>query len=540
MSDLAAYTSTPLGEIDTIYDQLQNTFASHKTQSIDYRIYNLQQLAYLIKDNELQICNALKADLDKGAFDIALTETWLVLGEINLALKRLKGWMKDETTMWDAVLGLKFFYARVRKQPKGVALNFPWQLTLGPLVGAIAAGCPAMIKHSPATSALMASLIPKYLDPEGYAVVLGEVECTTKLLEKPWGHILFTGSGNVGKIVASAAAKTLTPTTLEVSLSASPCMAAKSDWFASKQLGGKSPVIVSECADLRITARRLLSIKLMNIGQMCVSPDYVLVVRSKVDEFVSECKKTLDEFLPHSPSPHSVLESEMATAFINEAGLQRHQRMLEQVEKAGQLVYRGELDATRRRAGISLALVGAEDKGMIVEEEIFGPIIPIIPVESVQAAIDYVNARPHALALHVCSSKKSVFNEVVKQTLSGSATWNDFAFATASRHLPFGGVGESGWGAYHGKAGFETFTHRRSLLDIPLFAEPIMSLRYPPMSIFGKRVYAFLLENKVSFSRPRSVEDVARKRKHWRLFRMVSWVVILLAAGSYSVFGVRK
>ncbi|WVF67830.1 hypothetical protein IAT40_002591 [Kwoniella sp. CBS 6097] len=523
---IPAYTPTSLDQIDKIYDKLNKRFDSRVTHTLAYRLFNLKQLAYLIQDNESRIQAAVYKDLGKGGFDVSSGDLWPILNEIDLAVRRVEGWMKDESRVWDAMLAFKSMRPRVKKQPKGVALiisawNYPWQLTLSPFVGAIAAGCPAVLKvseHAPSSSALLAELLPRYLDPEGYAVVLGAVEESTRLLEKPWGHILYTGSGSVGKIVATAAAKTLTPTTLE--------------------LGGKSPVVVSSCANLKIAARRMFTIKQMAAGQICIAPDYVLVAKDRVDEFISVCKETLETFFPPSPSPQSFLHTPQSSSLRNEGDLDRMLSYLDDAERQGKLAHRGELDKSTRRLGISLVKLNEEAIGEsgslkgLVEEEIFGPVIGIVPVQDVAAAIRYINARPRPLALYVCSGSRKVFKKVVDETWSGSVTWNDFAFATYARNLPFGGVGASGWGSYHGKDGFDTFSHHKAVLEIPYLFEPLMSLRYPPLNKIKKSLFKFLLCSGIQFSRPVSVEGEENRLRRRRVTRWVVGVIVVLV-GAY-------
>ncbi|OCF56063.1 aldehyde dehydrogenase (NAD+) [Kwoniella mangroviensis CBS 10435] len=496
-----------------IYARLNARFDSLATHSLAYRLYNLKQLGYLIKDNEKRIQAAVYTDLGKGGFDVSSGDLWPILNEIDLAVRRVKGWMKDESRIWDAMFSFKFMRPRIKKQPKGIisAWNFPWQLTLCPLIGAIAAGCPAVIKvseHAPSSSALIAELLPRYLDPEGYAVVLGAAEESTKLLEKSWGHILYTGSGNVGKIVAAAAAKTLTPTTLE--------------------LGGKSPVVVSSCANMKIAARRMFTIKQMAAGQICIAPDYVLVVKDKVNEFIDACKETVDTLFPPSPSPWSFLHTPQSSSMRNTGDFDRMISYIDRAEQQGKLVHRGEINKDNRRIGISLVKMNPNaegESGGLVEDEVFGPVMAIIPVDDIDAAIRYINARPHPLALYVCASKRSVFKKVIDQTWSGSATWNDFAFATYARNLPFGGVGASGWGSYHGKDGFDTFTHHKSVLEIPYIFEPLMALRYPPLTNLRKILFKFLLCAGVGYSRPVSVE---REESKLRRKKVVKWMTTIL------------
>ncbi|ORX40867.1 Aldehyde/histidinol dehydrogenase [Kockovaella imperatae] len=506
-------TETSLEQIDKLYAKHQQKFKSRATIPVEWRIYNLKQLWWMIKDNEAAIQAASKEDLDTGPLACSISDLWPVYNEIALAIRRLPTWVKPEVRWWDSQLAFKFMCPTIRKQPKGVCLiispwNYPWQLSLVPLVHAIAAGCPVMLKpseHSPACSALLAKLLPQYLDSGAYSVVLGGPQQAAHLLEKSWGHILFTGSGRIGSMVATAAAKTLTPMTLE--------------------LGGKSPVIVSKCADLRKIARRIFSIKQLTCGQMCVTPDYILCDREVVKEFVEECKQTLEHFFPPAPSEQSMLKQPFTSRLRTKESYDRMQSFMEQADSAGRLAYKGEANAGSLRMGFSLVLLnedGVGETGPLIEEEIFGPVLPIIPYSSLDTAIEYINNGPDPLAIYVCSSKRSVFKRVCEETMSGSCTWNDFAFSTFARSLPFGGVGASGYGAYHGEDGFKTFTHQKSTLEIPLYFEPLMSLRYPPITAFGQTVLTSLLLTGSSFNRPRSVRD---ERIRW--YQGLPWMYIV-------------
>ncbi|WVO13587.1 hypothetical protein L204_101208 [Cryptococcus depauperatus] len=528
MSQFTSQTPTSLQQIDSLYETLQARFASKGTHSLAYRLFNLKQLAYLIQDNKHAIQEAAKKDLGRGEFDTDYVDLWPVINEIDLAVQKTEKWMTDEYRIGDALLAMKTMQPRIKKQPKGVALiistwNYPWQLSLVPLVGAISAGCPAILKlseHAPASSALLAQLLPKYLDPQGYACVLGEVKENQRLLEKEWGHVFYTGSAAVGKIVAGACAKTLTPSTLE--------------------LGGKSPVIVSSCANLKMVARRMLSIKQMNGGQMCVAPDYVLCVKDRVDEFIEVLKTTLDEFFSAFPSPLSLLHSSANASLRSASDFARQMSYLEHYTSTGQLVYKGEVDENSRKMGISLVklgLNGDEKEGEMLKQEVFGGVLGIIPVDDIDTAIRYINARPKPLALYVCSGKKSIFTKVINETTSGSATWNDFALATFARNIPFGGVGASGWGSYHGKDGFDTFTHHKSVLEIPSLFEPLMALRYPPLTPVRQFLIAQLLFAGVKFKRPISVENEAQKLVKKRIIGRMILGIAFVGAISLGLAG---
>ncbi|BEI82732.1 hypothetical protein CcaverHIS002_0306000 [Cutaneotrichosporon cavernicola] len=530
MTDIVKHVDTPLNEIDELYDRLSATFASHKTHALAFRLYNLKQLAYMLQDNVPAFQAALAADLQKKPFDVELTEVWPAIGDIDLAIKRLPEWMADESKSKDATGSFKLARPRVVKQPKGVSLiigawNFPVLLVVCPLIAAISAGCPAIIKgseHSPASSALLAQLIPKYLDPDAYGFVMGGPEQATALLQKRWGHILYTGSGQVGKIVATAAAQTLTSTTLE--------------------LGGKSPVIVSADADITITARRMLSMKQLNAGQVCVAPDYVLCAKERVDELVKAMKDTLDEFYPPNSDRSLIGDSfDFASGIRNSRDYERLVKVIEAVDEEGKLVYRGETDPSRLRMGINLVRLNHNGDGettTLVTEETFGPIIPIIPVDDVDAAIRYVNARPTPLALYVCSSSRKVFLDVINKTISGSAIWNDFSMTPLATTLPFGGVGESGWGSYHGFYGFLAFSHQKAVIEMPLWLEMAQKARYAPN--FNKKMVRRFLGANVKFPRPISVEHEQRSLDRSRARRHLYIGVLLVAIGAWLGFGGRK
>ncbi|KAI9637190.1 Aldehyde/histidinol dehydrogenase [Dioszegia hungarica] len=520
---MSAQTDTPLGEIDAIFDRLKTRFASRATYSVDYRTYHLKQLGYMLKDNQQQIYDALKTDLDKGSWACDIEELYPIYNEIELAIRKLPEWMKTESRSKDAITTFKFISPRIVKQPKGVVLiigpwNFPIQCVLIPLVNAIAAGCPVILKPSelsPAVSVLLSQLIPRYLDPEAYAVVAGGIEHATKLLEKEWGHIIYTGSTRVGRIVAAAAAKTLTPTTLE--------------------LGGKSPVIVAECANIKVAMKRLLSLKQANIGQMCVSPDYILCVRSRVDELVSFCKNTLDEYWPKHPHPQSFLNTQATARLASKSGYNRQLSFLEHAEQQGTLIYRGETDEEKQRMGISLVLLDkGKDGGKVMQEEVFGPVLPIIVVEDLDEAIKYINDRPHPLALYGCTTTKKAQDRIIAETISGSLTFNDFGVATINRSLPFGGVGESGWGSYHGQDGFNTFTHNKPVLNSPFWTETIQTIRYPPLTPTKAWIARLSFLIPMNYKRPISVEQEYNRRKRRAIIR---WLAIMLIGLSGGWFG---
>lgn len=330
-------------------------------------------------------------------------------------------------------------------------------LTFQPLIGAIAAGCTAVLKPSelvPTFSQLLEEIVPKYLDPNVCRVVNGAVPETSKLLELQWDHIFYTGNGRVARIIASAAAKHLTPLTLE--------------------LGGKSPVIIDSAYDIDLAAKRILWGKCNNAGQICVAPDYVLVQRDKQDELVEAFRKHYNAFFPKG-----ALDSPLFGSIISDLHHKRITSLLSRTN--GEVVLQGRVDAARRRLEPTI-VKDVADGDSLLEEEIFGPVLPIVPVDSLNQAVDFVNARPHPLVLYGFSDKESVKQKLVSETQSGGIVFNDTFQHLAVPELPFAGVGESGYGNQVMKHTYDTFTQLRSSIDMPKEAEPYLAIRYPPHS----------------------------------------------------------
>lgn len=329
----------------------------------------------MLQDNVDLICRAMAQDLGRKPEEVQFTEVWTSMREVDLAVKRLKSWMKDETNVRDTILAFKLNNPRVRKQPKGVVLaigpwNYPWYLNIGPLIGAIAAGCPIIIKpseHSKHNSLLLSQLVAKYLDPEAHHVVLGAVECSTRLLELRYGHIFFTGSTSVGRIVAIAAAKQLVPCTLE--------------------LGGKSPVIITKTANLEIAARRILAMKSFAAGQQCTNADYVLVPTELAQAFTETCQRVLDEFYPPNDPTRSPTQSADMSQLVHAPHFKRIAGFIDQAKQDGHQVIGGQLDEANRKVGLTCVVVkpgvtqDPSDRGGMMGEEIFGPVLPIVSID---------------------------------------------------------------------------------------------------------------------------------------------------------------
>lgn len=446
---------TSLDEIQKIHDTLEASFLSGRMGDIPARKHQLARLAYMIKENVPAICDALRVDMNRPPTETVLNETSLVVGEAALAYSKVSTWSKD--IIPSTLLTFKPMRPRIKPTPKGVVLiispfNYPWLLTFVPLIGAIAAGNTVVLKVPETlekTTPLMEELVRKYLDPNVVRVVVGSVQETTKLLQLKWDHILFTGSARVGHIVSAAAAKFNTPLTLE--------------------LGGKCPVIVDPAnANYKIIAKRILWGRTSNAGQTCTAPEYILIPRHAQSDLAKALKEVYATFFPEENAlPHMV--SGDATKRV--AGyLERTQ---------GEIVAGGKVDiADKFIAPTVLCGVGGDD--VVMQDEIFGPLLSIVPVEDLDEAIAFINKRPQALAIYVFSHDDAFKERVTRSTRSGAIAFNDVVMQTGMRGLPFGGSGASGYGSYKGKYGFDTFTHFRSSMETPSWVEPFLSVRYPP------------------------------------------------------------
>ncbi|MEU9015839.1 aldehyde dehydrogenase family protein [Streptomyces sp. NPDC048479] len=451
-------------------ERLRAAFRAGRTRPLEWRIKQLRCLEAMLVEQEGPLIKALAADVAKPEIEGWASELASTMGEVRLARRKLKSWAKDRRLAIPA--SHRPGRAWVHSEPLGVALiigpwNFPIQLLLSPLAGAIAAGNCAVIKPSelaPETSAALAQFLPQYLDDSAFEVVEGGVEASTDLLAQKWDHIFYTGNGVVGRIVAQAAARNLTPTTLE--------------------LGGKSPVVVASDADLRVAARRIAWGRFFNAGQVCMAPDYVLVESSVRKNFVEEVARAVATFYgadpTRSPDFGRIVNQhhfERVTGLIDAGGYER-------------LAMGGQRDAVTRYIAPTV-LDGVDDGAPVMAEEIFGPVLPIRPVRDVREAVEYVNARPKPLAAYVFTSSRDTARLVERRTSSGALGVNNVVLHATAPHLPFGGVGESGMGSYHGRWGFDTFSHQKAVLtkstrlDVPL--------AYPPYTERKSRLVRRLL-----------------------------------------------
>ena len=415
-------------------------FQTGKTKDLAFRIAQLQILKQLVMENKSAIIQALKSDLHKPEFETYATEIG-VNKEIDYALKHINNWTKPKKAAvpWD----LFSYSAKIYPEPLGVILiigpwNYPFQLIISPLVGAIASGNCTIIKPSefaPHTSNLISELIHKYFSPEYITVIPGSVETSQQLLAEKFDHIFFTGGTAIGKIVMAAAAKHLTPVTLE--------------------LGGKSPCIIDTDINLEHTAKRITWGKFINAGQTCIAPDYLLVDQKIKPDLINALKKYLQEFYGENPAT-----SPDYARIIH----QKHFHRLTNLLKCGKVIIGGETKPEELYiAPTLLDNVSLEDA--VMQDEIFGPILPIIEYTDINEAITLINSRPKPLALYLFSQNKNLQKRILQETSSGGVCINDTVMQVAVSSLPFGGVGDSGLGSYHGKASFNTFSHYKSVLQ---------------------------------------------------------------------------
>ncbi|PWN49451.1 aldehyde dehydrogenase [Violaceomyces palustris] len=480
---------TPVDEVPKIVADLRATFLTGKTRPIEYRKNQLKQLAYMLKDHTDDFVESIRKDLGRSRFESVFAEIMGATNEIIETINNLDKWAKPEKP-WAGV-AWAMHAPTIRKEPKGTVLvigawNYPITVQIGPVIGAIAAGNTVILKPSevsPNTAKLIAELWPKYLDPETSRIVNGGIPETTALLDQRFEHIFYTGNGTVGRIVAEKAAKWLCPTSLE--------------------LGGKSPVYVDESADLRIAAHRILWGKAVNCGQTCIAPDYVLVQDKVQDKFLEEIKVAYKEFYPESKG--GVKGSEDYGKIVNAGHWKRLNGLLE--GSKGKVVIGGDGDINTKFLPPTIVRdVTANDS--IMQGEIFGPILPVLSVSGVKEAVDFINSRDQPLALYLFAGNSAVKSYYFDNTRSGAAVQGDTLVHYAVGVLPFGGTGPSGYGSYHGKSNFDTFTHARASLDAPstgLFGkvvEAAMAPRYPPYTDGNLKRFQMLVGKKLGFSRP--------------------------------------
>jgi aldehyde dehydrogenase (NAD+) len=446
--------------------QVRTVFNAGRTRSVAWREEQLRAIERMCEEREAEISEALIRDLGRSAFEAWLGDIASTKAEAVFARKHFRKWMKPQRQ--SLPLAQMPGRAWVQYDPIGVVLvigpwNYPFFLCMSPVVAAVAAGNGAVIKPSelaPATSELIARLVPQYLDPEAIRVVEGAADVTQDLLSQGFDHALFTGGTEIGRKIMAAAAPTLTPVTLE--------------------LGGKSPVLVLPDADLDVTARRIAWTKLLNSGQTCIAPDYVLADRAIARELTEKIVATIAKFRAD--------QTNASLRIVNERQFDRLVSLL--ATTTGKVVTGGGSD----RATLSIdptVIVDPAPDDPVMADEIFGPILPIITVGSTEEAVAFVNSRPKPLALYVFTASQDVGRDLVDRMPSGGAVINHIAMHCLVPQLPFGGIGASGMGAYHGQWGFEALSHRRAVLSKP--AKPDPSLLYPPYTDRAMKILRRLL-----------------------------------------------
>ena len=427
------------------------------TRPLQWRLEQLDRLDAALSAHSDAVLEALAKDLGKPDVE-AYFEVVAVRQEISLCRRQLRRWIAPKKV--SVPLSQRPGRAEVIAEPLGCVLiigpwNYPFHLAIQPLVSALAAGNTAILKpseHAPATAQLISSLIGEAFPPEIVQVVQGDGSTAQALLAERFDHIFFTGGERIGKLVMAAAAQHLTPITLE--------------------LGGKSPAVVLRDADLEVTSRRLVWGKCLNAGQTCIAPDYLLVERSARTSLIQALGERLTACFGEEP-----LDSSDLASIVNDAQYARLSALLERARERGQVLLGGTCDPERRRIAPTVIQVN-DREDPLMQEELFGPLLPILEVDGLEQAIEWINQRPKPLALYLFSSSQQHQETVLNTTSSGGVCFNDVVMQVGVPELPFGGVGASGMGAYHGKAGFDTFSHQRSVLRRPFALD--LPFRYPP------------------------------------------------------------
>lgn len=444
-------------EIKLIVEKQREYFTTGETLDVRFRIESLKKLKRAIENNIDEISSAIERDLGKSAFESYMCETGLVLSELSFMIKHTKRFSKDKTVLTPLAQFASRSY--VKQSPYGVCLvmspwNYPFLLTIDPLVDAIAAGNCVVLKpsaYSPNTTRVISKLIKSVFDEKYVAVIEGGREENAHLLEEKFDYIFFTGGKTVGRLVMEKASRYLTPITLE--------------------LGGKSPCIVDKSANIKLAAKRIVWGKYLNCGQTCVAPDYILCHSSVKDRFVVAVKEEIEKQFGEG------LANENYGKIINE---KHFDRILSLMDK-DKIVHGGKGDRLKLKIEPTVMdNVNWQDK--VMGEEIFGPVMPVLTFDDIEEAIKIVNDNPKPLALYIFASDKRAIKRVTGQCLYGGGCVNDTIIHLATSRMGFGGVGESGMGSYHGKYGFDTFSHKKSIvnkktwLDLPMRYQPFKKL----------------------------------------------------------------
>lgn len=432
-----------------------------RTTGAGERIHKLKKLKQLIGEHEQQIYAALQQDLRKSEFESAVTEVIFICGEIDFTIRHLKKWMRPVKA--GRTMSNPFSKNRIYYEPRGVCLiispwNYPFQLMMSPLISAIAAGNCAMLKPSelsPATSAVLAQIVRACFEPREVCCFQGDAALAENLLKLPFDHIFFTGSTAVGKIVMAAAAKHLSTLTLE--------------------LGGKSPVIIDRSANLRSAAEKIAWGKLINAGQTCIAPDYVLIPDDLQQEFIDHYRSAAHRFFFKEGT---VPDTQSYAKIINERHFKRLSALIADATDKGAKEIAGALRDPESLTIGPCVFTNVSNDADLMKEEIFGPILPVVTCQSNEHAIAYINNKSKPLALYIFSEDEQAVKQIIRQTSAGGTCVNDVLVHISNPKLPFGGAGASGMGSCHGFYGFKAFSHERSIL----FQSGINTTRmiYPP------------------------------------------------------------
>jgi aldehyde dehydrogenase (NAD+) len=434
--------------MDVIFKAQRSFYLTQVTKSFEFRYQQLDKLKSAVKQNQDDIIKALYKDLHKSTFEAYVTEIGYILKSITFFQKHLKSWMKIKKVKTPSFQ--LFTTSHIQPEPKGQVLiigpfNYPFQLVIEPLIGAIAAGNTVMIKPSeftPNVSNIIEKIIKETFDENYIKVIQGGIEVNQALLELPFNHIFFTGSTNVGQIIYEKAAKKLIPVTLE--------------------LGGKSPTIVDETAHLKVTARRIIYGKFLNAGQTCIAPDYIYVQKSIQKAFENVLLETLSEFYP---------DYESMTHVVSDQHVERLKKLIDKKK----VIHGGNI-TDRHIEPIIMSNVTWEDN--VMQNEIFGPILPILTFETLEEVIQILHEKDQPLALYMFSTNKKNIKRIFSEISFGNGAINDTIMQVVNPHIPFGGIGSSGIGQYHGKASFEVFSHMKSYVNHSVKIDP--PIAYPP------------------------------------------------------------
>lgn len=486
---------------------LRKVFHTGKTKSFEFRVKQLQALQRMVQTEEKLIIEALAKDLGRSQFEAVGLEVLGLGMEIEHVLSNLSSWMEPTYTKVPAMMAPAT--NEIVYEPYGVCLvigafNYPIMLTLSPFVGAIMAGNVCVIKPSEMSShceALLATLIPRYLDNECYKVICGGIDTNKALLELQWDKIFFTGSIRVGKIVAAAAAKHLTPTCLE--------------------LGGKSPCIIDESVtDLTLVTQRIMWGKCANAGQTCIAPDYVLCHEKHYDAFLDAAAKMVKRFYGEDPA-----KSPDLCRIISKDHARRLKGLLD--DGPGRIVYGGAVDVEGRYVQPTI-IAEARLDSKLMSDEIFGPLLPVIKVSSTDQCVDIIRTMEKPLAIYIYGKNRRMIDQVTTSVTSGGVLVNDCLFHFGNSFTPFGGVGPSGMGGYHGKFSFEAFSHRKTVMrrdDHMIFDVPV---RYPPYTAGGLKLF------RAAATKLPALPSITPKAMTFAAFTVVAAVAAVLLSMKYT------